>query len=245
MLTEEQRQALHARLSEAAPEPAPEPETKPDASEGGPANAEGQGEPTGGDTTPKPEPETGDQGHSAEKQVPLDKHVKVRQERNALRQQLQEAKEKLARLEGFKEAASTTDQEWLDKITGKEPEAQEPANPLETRLSQLEKYTQEVERREGQVVLSQVLDACAKKDPTAPRQFLVDAFAAGETPEQALGRWQAWTAGMRQAPAAAPAAKPVPTPAPTVSRVPPGPPSNKPLGWKDVSSAVRQALGAK
>lgn len=243
MLTEEQRQALHARLSEAAPEPAPVIEQQPDASEGGSSDAQGQGEPTGGDTAPEQKTETGGASHS-EKQVPLDKHVRVRQERNALKLQLQEAKEKLARLEGFKEAASTTDQEWLDKISGKEPEAQEPANPLDTRLSQVEKYMQEVERREGQLVLTQVLDACTKKDPTAPRQFLVDAFAAGETPEQALGRWQAWTAGMRQT-QAAPAAKPAPTPAPTVSRVPPGPPSNKPQTWKDVSSAVRQAMGIK
>ncbi len=253
MLTEEQRQAIQNRIANPTQEEPQTPaqdnqpgEQQPpqDAAQDKAEETKDEQDAQGAQQAQPPEKESQDK----EGPVPLERHLKLRRERNTARDKVTELTAELHRLQGRLDVFEKYPKQQSPAYEEQEEPAQDD-DPRDKRLAQLEAFAAEMQQKEGQQLLNSVVEICQKADPTVPREFLVDRFSEGLSPEDAVTKWQTWTTPFKQQPATIQAqpvvARQAPTPPPAPPTVKPsiaGPTNSKPLEWRDVSSAVRRAI---
>ena len=238
MLTQEQRDAIQARMSGNQDE-APVQEEQPK------AEATQEPVPEKPEETSEQTPREEDPAHPpTEKLVPLSEVVKLRGERRALKDNLSKLEREVAELRGFVQGSKTKpkedDQSWIDELEATE----DPKTPDE--LSDIREFIAEQRREQGRAMLNQVVAAVKEAVPNIDDGFLVDELANGRTPQQAVAKWQQYSAKFAPPP-------PAVTPAPQQRAVPPtvakatsaGASNTKPTSWEGVSQAVRRQVSRK
>lgn len=187
--------------------------------------------------------ETKEQPDKPRKMVPLDEHIKERQRRKQYQSEIQTLTNKVAQMEGYIAASERKSKidPYLASILGDDAETeQEPEDPRDVALKDLQTWKQQQEARESQNLLTNVIVACKKVIPEVDENFLTDQFILKRTPEQALTEWKRIhpnSAVVTTQPAR-------PAPPPTVARAPAGraQDTNKPTDWKSVGMAVNKRL---
>lgn len=241
MLTPEAKAALMARLSEATQE------AEAPVEEAG-IPTEQTSVPQVAEQAPPPDQVSPDtqatQAPPQPKLVPLDDLVKIRQARNAAREELAKEREARARLEGelnaLRQAAKP--QSWVDEALAEEPNAE--PDPV----ADLRATVEEIQAERRATLLNKVIDLVREAEPTLPERRLVDELARGKTPQQVVTEWQELRQEiLKSVPAPTVAQAPTqPAPQskapPTVQRATATPGTLKPTSWADVSKAVRQAV---
>jgi len=260
MLTDEQRQAIQARLAGLTGEEGQTQETElngltEETTESVNEQAPGTNKevPNGEEKNDTPQPDSA--SRNQEKMVPLSEVAKLRAERRELRQQLEEVRSKAARLEGYvagTKRTQPTGDKWLDEIFA---EAEAPDNETEDSktsatdepawVKENKPFIEELKAERGRQLFEKVLETCMKQDPTVPKGFLVDQLAAGRSPEDALSNWAAWRPATVAPVTQVTEQKAKPVAPRTVPAAPSGKDTTVPKGWDGISAEVRRRMSGK